>query len=206
MSEELSEGKTSNVRSNVQKRTTIVLWVSSGMVALLVFALPTVFLFFFGMLPTFVAYIVDRNKDKYATFCVASMNFCGVFPYLMDLWINGHTITAATNIMTDVFALVIIYGAAACGWVIYSSLPPIVSSLLGAIEQRRIAALRGQQRKLILEWGVPVSGEFITETLSKEDESPPAEENINKSENSVRIEERPKDKESSKSSVQANAG
>jgi len=136
------------------------------MVGLLIFALPTVFLFFFGMLPTFVAYIVDRAREKYATFCVASMNFCGVYPYLMELWVESHTIIAATNIMADVFALVIIYGAAAFGWVIYTSVPPVVSSFLSVMAQQRVNTLRAQQRKLIEEWGEAVAHQASPASVS----------------------------------------
>lgn len=151
---------------NPRRRATIVLWVSACMVGLLIFALPTVFLFFFGMLPTFVAYIIDRTKEKYATFCVASMNFCGLYPYLMDLWLESHTIVAATKIMADVFALVIIYGAAALGWVIYTTVPPVVSSFLSVIAQQRVATLRLQQRKLIEEWGEAVAHQASPASVS----------------------------------------
>lgn len=151
---------------NPRKKATIVLWVSVSMVGLLIFALPTVFLVFFGMLPTFVAYIIDRTKEKYATFCVASMNFCGLFPYLMDLWLESHTILAATNIMADVFALFIIYGAAALGWVIFTSVPPVVSSFLSVLAQQRVNALRAQQRKLIEEWGEAVAHQASPASIS----------------------------------------
>lgn len=166
---------------NPRRRATIVLWVSACMVGLLIFALPTVFLLFFGMLPTMVAYIVDRTKEKYATFCVASMNFCGLYPYLMDLWVESHTILAATSIMADVFALVIIYGAAAFGWVIYTSVPPVVSSFLSVIAQQRVTTLRTQQRKLIEEWGEavahqasPASVSAATAAKAEPVESPPS--------------------------------
>ncbi len=142
---------------NSRRRATLVLWVSVAMVVLLIFSLPTVIVFIFGMLPSFAAYIIDRSKEKYATFCVASMNFCGVFPYLMDLWLGTHSIYEATNIMADVFALMIMFGSAAIGWIIYSSMPPVISSFISVIAQQRVNALRAQQRKLIEEWGEAVA-------------------------------------------------
>ncbi len=138
-------------------RPMLVIWVSIAVVGMLVFSLPTVMLLLVGMLPTLGAYIVDRTKEKYATFSVASMNFCGVFPYMMDLWINAHTIRAASNMLTDVFILVIMYGSAAFGWIIFSTVPPVITSFLAVLAQRRVAALRAQQRSLIEEWGEMVA-------------------------------------------------
>ncbi len=134
-----------------------VLWASVVAFGLLIFALPTVVVLVFGMLPTFVAFVVDQQKERYATFCVASMNVCGVFPSLLDLWLTDHSLGAAVTVLTDVFALVIILGAAAFGWVIYSAVPPVISSFLSVVAQRRIVTLRGEQRKLINEWGDGVS-------------------------------------------------
>lgn len=140
-----------------RRRASLVLWASIAMVILLWFSLPTVIVFIFGMLPSFAAYVIDRSKEKYATFCVASMNFCGVFPFLMDLWLGTHSIYEATNIMADVFALVVMFGSAAIGWVIYSSMPPVISSFISVIAQQRVNSLRTQQRKLIEEWGEAVA-------------------------------------------------
>jgi len=140
-----------------RRRASTVLWVSIVAMGLLIFSLPTVIVFIFGMVPSMAAYVVDRTKEKYATFCVASMNFCGVFPYLLDLWFNTHTIYAATNILADVFALVIMLGAAASGWIIYTTVPPVISSFLSVIAQQRVNALRSEQKKLIEEWGQAVA-------------------------------------------------
>ncbi|MBT5350818.1 MAG: hypothetical protein HN644_09760 [Rhodospirillales bacterium] len=126
-------------------------------VSIVIFAAPTVITIVFGMLPTFAAFITDREKGHYATYCVASFNFCGLFPYMLDLWINEHTILAAVNNLTDVFALIVIFGAAGCGWVIYSVVPSVISSFLLVIAQRRVATLRNDQRKLIDEWGDSVA-------------------------------------------------
>ncbi len=149
-----------------RRRTTMVMWVSIIVVGFLIFALPTVIVFSFGMLPSLAAYVADRSKEKYAMFCVASMNFCGVFPYLMDLWFDGHTIYAATNIMADVFALVVMFGSATVGWIIYSVVPPVISSFLSVIAQQRVSALRTQQKKLIEEWGEAVANQASPSSIA----------------------------------------
>ncbi len=139
------------------RRGLIIIWASIAAFAMLFFALPTVIILIGGMLPTLVAFIIDQDRERYATFCVASMNICGVFPYLLDLWIGEHTVIAAFQSLTDVFALFLILGAAAFGWVIFTAVPPVISSFLSVVAQSRVTALRTEQRKLIEEWGEAVA-------------------------------------------------
>lgn len=131
--------------------------IAAALVGLVVVALPTVVLLFFGMLPTVVAYLIDRTPQKYATFCVGGMNFCGVFPYVLDLWNGFHSMANAFNILTDVFALLLMYGTAAFGWALFASIPPVVVSVLTVIAQRRVSTLRTNQRRIIEEWGEDVA-------------------------------------------------
>lgn len=126
-------------------------------VGVVIFSLPTVMLVFFGMMPTLVAAIIDRSPQRYSTFCVGGMNLCGVFPYLLDLWAGAADIAAATDIFTDVFALMLMYSAAGFGWMIYSALPPVVVALLQVMAQRRAAQCRELQNDLIEEWGEDVA-------------------------------------------------
>jgi len=133
------------------------LWLFVLIVGLIWISLPTVLMIVVGMPPTVVAWIIDRSHQKSATYCVAGMNFCGLFPYLMDLWVGVHSMKAASAIVTDVFALLAIYGAAAFGWVIYITIPPVVSTFLTVMAQRRVAQLRTLQRQIIDEWGEGVA-------------------------------------------------
>ncbi|MBT4890956.1 MAG: acyl-CoA synthetase [Rhodospirillales bacterium] len=147
---------------------TIVLTCSIVVVTLLVFAMPTVMLLFFGMLPSFVAFIIDRTSEKYATFCVSAMNFTGLFPYMMDLWIGSHTILAAIDTLTNVFSLFVIYGSSGFGWLIFSSVPPVTSTILSAFNQKRVSTLRSRQRTLIGDWGEGVAHKDKSDTFDAE--------------------------------------
>jgi len=128
-------------------------WILLCLVALLVISLPTVLLLLFGMLPTIVAWVVDRSQQKYATFCVCGMNFSGVFPFLSDVWFKDHSTDAAVRILTNVFDLTVIYGTAAFGWMIFIAVPPVITQFISAMLQKRVATLREQQQKIIEEWG-----------------------------------------------------
>lgn len=136
---------------------TFILGMAVIFVLLVMVALPTVILLLAGMMPSLVAWVIDRTQQKYATFCVGGLNFCGVFPYVLDLWSGAHTFGATLAILTDVFALVVMYGTAAFGWMMYNSIPPVIVSVLTVITQRRIAQLRTSQRRIIEEWGEEVA-------------------------------------------------
>jgi hypothetical protein len=138
------------------KQGQLTLWLSAGFVILIIMSLPSVLLIFFGMLPTIVSAIIDRTPKRNATFCVGGINLCGVFPYMMELWVGDNTMDGAMRILTDVFSLIVMYGAAAFGWMIFQSLPPVVSTFVTVIAQSRVASLRSSQRQLIEEWGEDV--------------------------------------------------
>lgn len=125
-------------------------------VPLVILFLPTVVLLVFAMLPTFVAFLVERAPYRYGFICVGGFNFAGVSPYLLNMWFERHDITMALDTLSNVFALVLIYGAAGFGWLIYAVTPTLVGSFLSLTSSRRVAALRAGQRKLIEEWGPEV--------------------------------------------------
>ncbi len=124
---------------------------------MVVFSFATVLLLIFGMLPTIVAFIIDRTPSKYSAYCVGGMNVSGVFPYVLELWNTGNNFAVAKHILTDVFALAVMYGASGFGWMVYLAVPPVVGAFLTVMAQRRVALLRTTQRNLIEEWGEDVA-------------------------------------------------
>ena len=140
-----------------KRRAAYWLWAGFAFVGLVVISLPTVMVVGLGMLPTVVAGIVDRSEQKYATCCVGGMNFSGVFPYLLDLWTGFHTFEAASDILTDVFALVVMYGTAGFGWMVFIGVPPVIATFLTVLAQRRVSQLRASQRNVVEEWGEGVA-------------------------------------------------
>lgn len=132
-------------------------WILLILTFFLVIASPTVIVIFFGLLPTLVAYIIDRSKSKAATFCVGGINFVGVFPYVISLWTERNTIDAAMAIVSDLFAMLVMYSAAAFGWLLFLAMPTVVSSFVLVLQQRKVAQLRAEQKELIEEWGPEVA-------------------------------------------------
>src|SRR5690606_33042816 len=115
-------------------------------------SMASVILLCFALLPTLAAFIVDRTPQRYAAFCVGGMNLSGTFPSLLDLWTGDHSIDMALHILSDVFALAVIYGAAAFGWLVYMTVPPVVAAFLTIMAQRRVQQLRAAQAQLVEEW------------------------------------------------------
>jgi hypothetical protein len=164
------------------KKSQMTLWLSVGFVVMVIMSLPSVMLILFGLLPTFVAFIIDRTPKKNAALCVGGINLCGVLPYMIDLWTGDNSMDGAIRILTDVFSLVVMYGASAFGWMIFQSLPPIVAAFITVLAQSRVSSLRSVQRKLIEEWGDDVATpqevlgmrDQFGEEAVKEAEAPPA--------------------------------
>ncbi|HEY9549161.1 MAG TPA: hypothetical protein VIR45_06640 [Kiloniellaceae bacterium] len=123
-----------------------------------IFTLPTVLILGIGMLPTLAATISDRRKEKYATLCVGAMNFTGVLPFIIRLWIEEHSYERAFQVIGDPITWLVMYGAAALGWAIYFVAPGIVGMFIGMRTEQRIQRLRRRQRDLVEEWGPGVAG------------------------------------------------
>jgi hypothetical protein len=61
--------------------------------------------------------------------------------------------TTAIATVTDMYAWLVMYSAAAVGWLLFLGLPGAVSVFRTLDAKRRIYVLREQQKDLINEWG-----------------------------------------------------
>jgi hypothetical protein len=126
----------------------------------MVISLPSMILILFGMMPSIFAWIIDKSEKKYAMFSVLGMNLSGLLPYLMDIWFQDHSTEAAISILSNLFDIMVIYGAAIFGWILYVSLPPMIIMFLMVIADRRIVLLESNQRKITKEWGEDIINDF----------------------------------------------
>ncbi|SCA58023.1 conserved membrane hypothetical protein [Candidatus Terasakiella magnetica] len=130
-------------------------------VILMLVSMASLVLVCFGMLPTFVAVLIDRSPQRFAFISVLAMNFAGIFPYLLDLWMGSNSMSVAIDTLTDVFSLFLMYGSAGLGWILFIVTPPIVTTVMTFIAQRRVSVLRASQKKLLGEWGDAVTKEEV---------------------------------------------
>jgi len=134
-----------------------ILWFTVIVALLLPWILPSIIVVLVGMVPSIVTLIVDRSPRKYGALTIAALNFAGVLPYLVKLWAKSQSLENALNIVVDVFALMVMYGAAGFGWMIFLTIPTFVASIFMVVSQRRVALLRENQRKVVEEWGESIS-------------------------------------------------
>lgn len=130
--------------------------------ALVPFSLPTVTLLFFTMLPTMAAWASEKGPHKYAWLCVGGLNFAGVIKFLFDLWFGVHTLDEVFNLLSEANVLLWAYGCSGIGWLLYLSMPPVVSSWLSFVTDRRVASLKAAQKRLVEEWGDEVTKKNVT--------------------------------------------
>lgn len=143
------------------KRTPILgnLIYAALIISMLFGMLPTALILVVGGLPTLVAVVVDRHPRHYLARCVGFLNLAGVAPYLVKIWMH-HTTIAAVEMLTNPFAWLVMYGAAAAGWIIYLSAPSIAWLQVELTGAHRVKVLKNRQRQLIQEWGEDVAGTF----------------------------------------------
>lgn len=151
------------------------LWTATFIVIFSVLTPATLIVLSLGCLPTAVAWLCDRTKEKFATFCVGGLNICGVFPYLLKIWFDDHSTSAAFNIVSDVFALAVMYASAGFGWALFISIPPVVAAFLNVIAQRRVQYLRSIQKAITDEWGYTVTDQPELTEEPEMTQAPPPE-------------------------------
>ena len=121
------------------------------------------------MVPSIVAFIVDRSPQRYLTMTVGLPNFCGVLPGLANLWELGQTFDGAFSGISDPWNMMVAYSAAGMGWVIFFSTPLIVGSYLSISTEGKIKSIRRYQDVLIDAWGEGVK-QSATVHVNKEQE------------------------------------
>lgn len=137
------------------RRLALILLLLLGAM-LFFFAAPLFIVFLIGMVPTIVAFVCDRDREKFTAIAVGAGNLAGVVPFLISLAVLGPTLNRAAETITDVFSIAVMYGAAAGGWMVVYVLPPIVAVYMNVTTETRIQKLRKDQRKLVETWGADV--------------------------------------------------
>lgn len=128
-----------------------------GLIMAAVF-LPTTVLLLIGMLPTFVAALVDRSRRKTRAFTVGAINLAGCTPFLLEMWMEGQTFEKAISIVLDPTAIIVMYAAAAVGYMIDWAMVGIVASVLYQRGLARQEQITKRQKELVARWGHEVTG------------------------------------------------
>jgi hypothetical protein len=133
----------------------MLLMIVTGMA--MPFMLPTIVLLLAGLAPTYVAFATDDDSQKSGTVSVASMNFAGIVPFLIDLWSKGQTAENAFHILSDSKTWLVILGASAIGQLIVYVVPPAILTLTLTHAETRMKGLRKNLDLLKESWGTEVA-------------------------------------------------
>lgn len=128
--------------------------------AVAVVALPSTVILLVGLLPTMVAVLIDRSKKRTKSLTVGAMNVAGCVPFLIDLWTTANTLENALSVISDPRTIVVIYSAAAIGYLIDWALSGIVATLMVQRAESRRAEIKKRHADLIERWGREVTGEI----------------------------------------------
>ena len=138
------------------------MFIGLGLIMAVVF-LPSTFLLSISMLPTYVAALVDKGKRRTKAVTVGAMNLAGTLPFLLELWMQGHNFDKAFSITMDASAIVVIYSAAAVGYVIDWVMTGVVSKFLLQRGKSRIKGIEKRQEELVERWGKEVTGDVAVD-------------------------------------------
>ncbi|WP_120498696.1 hypothetical protein [Kiloniella sp. EL199] len=138
--------------------------------------MPSAILLAVLMVPSLVVYVIDRNPHRYFTVTISLPNFCGVLPSLMELWERGQSFDGAFSAIADPWNMMISYGAAGLGWILYLGAPVFVSSYLSISTEGKIKSIRRYQDDLIQAWG---EGVKQSANIAAVEEVEPQEQEVN---------------------------
>lgn len=127
--------------------------VAAGPLLLGMIFLPTTLLLFTMMLPTAIAGIVDKDRPRALTTTVGATNFAGAMSVWFELIRRGHTINAAQDLATNIDSLVIAYGAAIIGLLVYAIIVPMVAKITSHAAEYEKNKIQKKQDKMLETWG-----------------------------------------------------
>ena len=111
-----------------------------------------------GMVPTIVAMIVDRSKGRVRSWTVGFMNFAGCIPFLMEIFKKGNHLDLAIKYIVEPRTIVVIYVAAAMGYLIDWAVTGIAASMQVSKAKARLKEIDKEQKELVERWGAEVTG------------------------------------------------
>ena len=122
--------------------------------------IPTTVMLCFAMLPTVAAAVSDRLRGETRALTIGAMNVAGCTPFLLKLWSTGHNLDNAFAIITNPNTIIVIYVAAAVGWIIDWAMSGIVATVMLRNSTSRLKDIKARQAALVERWGPEVTGDL----------------------------------------------
>lgn len=110
-----------------------------------------------GMLPTFVALITGKDREKTLALTMGATNFAGCLPFVLQLWSMGQNLDNAMKIMRDPMTWLVMLASAGVGYAIYAVVPGMVATIMAGSAGGKIAQLQKNLAELKTVWGDDVA-------------------------------------------------
>lgn len=110
-------------------------------------------LFMFGMLPSFIAAVVDQDRERFLTKIVSIFNLIGTMPFLVDTVRNMRDSDYGWQLVLDPSTWMLIYAAAGAGWILFWVFPQLSMVYHKIRIENRLLKLNSELNQLAAEWG-----------------------------------------------------
>ena len=124
----------------------------------IVFVPPTMLVLIAGMIPSFVAMLLNTERSGSLAAMIA-FNLAGVIPVVGVLWERGQTFHQAFKILSDVYMWLAMLGGAGVAVFLAWSVPVVVFAAYELQARASLNKLQKQRAKLVEEWG----GQFVSD-------------------------------------------
>lgn len=121
-----------------------------------IFATPTALLILGGLIPTYAAWMMDRERGKLTTVTIGALNVAALTPLLLELW-DDHSIDTALKMLASPFLWILMLGGAGVGWVLAQVVPSIIVTIISARNKMKLETIRARQKQLTDEWGTSIT-------------------------------------------------
>ena len=122
--------------------------------------LPSSLLLAVGMMPTWAVALSDRTEKKSKVITVGALNLAGCIYFILDMWMQGRSLDRAITILSDPYSIIVMYSAAAVGYLLDWAVSGIVANVLYQKGVGRQNAIARRQQELIERWGEEVTGKL----------------------------------------------
>lgn len=137
-----------------------VIWLLTSLAAFAMIAIglgsPTMLMFMIiGFGPTVAAGLIDRDPERHAAIAVGAMSLGAMIPLILGQLTQRSG--SQYSVLFDPFAWLTVYGAAAIGWAVHTTVPVVVVMISDMRAEWRRKDLTKLQESLVEEWGQEVT-------------------------------------------------
>lgn len=127
----------------------VLLFVAEGLAVFLVM----------GLAPSMVSLFAERAKDRANRVqTIAAFNIAGVLPFAVEIVRAGSSLDAASAVLGNASAWLVIFGAAGTGFLLLAIAPQITAAILQTVKSDRLKRVDKKRREMIAEWGHAIAG------------------------------------------------